>query len=161
MEERVLTEYYVYEWIRLDTNEPFYVGKGKEDRCYKLKRGNNKHFNNIVNSIPVAVNILKYNLDEITAFEYECYYIWFYRDVIGYDMCNICDGGEGCSINQKPLEERIKQRNNFEDELYSIDSNDYVFIGNNRRFVKNIKTNKIYDMIKVFEYLKKEIYSKM
>lgn len=21
-------KYYVYEWIRLDTNEPFYVGKG-------------------------------------------------------------------------------------------------------------------------------------
>ena len=27
--------YYVYEWIRLDTNEPFYVGKGKNKRCYK------------------------------------------------------------------------------------------------------------------------------
>ena len=25
-------EYYVYEWIRLDTNEPFYVGKGKGNR---------------------------------------------------------------------------------------------------------------------------------
>lgn len=24
--------YYIYEWIRLDTNEPFYVGKGKGNR---------------------------------------------------------------------------------------------------------------------------------
>lgn len=24
-----MNDYYVYEWIRLDTNEPFYVGKGK------------------------------------------------------------------------------------------------------------------------------------
>lgn len=30
-------EYYVYEWIRLDTNEPFYVGKGKKDRWKNLK----------------------------------------------------------------------------------------------------------------------------
>lgn len=22
-------KYYIYEWIRLDTNEPFYVGKGR------------------------------------------------------------------------------------------------------------------------------------
>ena len=25
-------KYYVYEWIRLDINEPFYVGKGCGDR---------------------------------------------------------------------------------------------------------------------------------
>ena len=31
-------KYYVYEWIRLDTNEPFYVGKGHGSRCYKLSR---------------------------------------------------------------------------------------------------------------------------
>ena len=30
--------FYVYEWIRLDTNEPFYVGKGRDNRCYKLTR---------------------------------------------------------------------------------------------------------------------------
>ena len=50
-----MNKYYVYEWIRLDTNEPFYVGKGKDDRWKILTRGSNKHFNNIVNSIPVAV----------------------------------------------------------------------------------------------------------
>ena len=42
--------YYVYEWIRLDTNEPFYVGKAKQYRWKALKRGNNQHFNNIVKS---------------------------------------------------------------------------------------------------------------
>ena len=89
-----MNEYYVYEWIRLDTNEPFYVGKGKGNRCYKLTRENNKHFNNIVKSISVAVNILINNLEEYEAFQYECYYIWYYRDVIGYNLCNISDGGE-------------------------------------------------------------------
>ena len=90
--------YYVYEWIRLDTNEPFYVGKGKEDRCYKLTRKNNNHFNNIVNKIPVAVNILHDNLNEQVAYDLECYYIWQYRDIIGYDMANINDGGEGQTL---------------------------------------------------------------
>ena len=32
--------YYVYEWIRLDTNEPFYVGKGKGIRWKSFDRRN-------------------------------------------------------------------------------------------------------------------------
>lgn len=90
--------YYVYEWIRLDTNEPFYIGKGKRNRCYKLIRDNNSHFNNIVKSIPVAVNILHDNLDEKTALGLEVWYIREYRDIIGYNLVNITDGGEGCVI---------------------------------------------------------------
>lgn len=88
-------KYYVYEWIRLDTNEPFYVGKGCGNRWRRLTRDDNGHFNNIVRSIPCVVNILHDNLDEQIAYDFECYYIWLYRDIIGYDMCNICDGGEG------------------------------------------------------------------
>ena len=93
-----MNDYYVYEWIRLDTNEPFYVGKGKDNRWKDKTRGQNNHFNNIVKSISVAVNILHDNLDEETAYGLECYYIWLYRDEIGYEMCNINDGGEGNSI---------------------------------------------------------------
>ena len=93
-----MSNYYVYEWIRLDTNEPFYVGKGCGNRWKDLKRGDNRHFNNIVKSIPTAVNILHDNLDEQTAFGLEVWYIREYRDVIGYKMCNINDGGEGQSL---------------------------------------------------------------
>ena len=91
-------EYYVYEWIRLDTNEPFYIGKGKGNRWKELTRGNNQHFNNIVKSIPVVVNILHDNLNEKTAFGLEVWYIREYRDVIGYDLVNMNDGGEGCAL---------------------------------------------------------------
>lgn len=90
--------YYVYEWIRLDTNEPFYVGKGKDDRWKKLTREGNNHFNNIVKSIPVVVNILHDNLDEDVALGLEVYYIWLYRDIIGYNLVNINDGGDGCAL---------------------------------------------------------------
>ena len=92
---RTINKYYVYEWIRLDTNEPFYVGKGCDDRWRKLTRGNNLHFNRIVNSVPCVVNILHDNLEEQVALDLEVWYIREYRDVIGYDLCNIQDGGEG------------------------------------------------------------------
>lgn len=95
MEER---RYYVYEWIRLDTNEPFYVGKGCNDRWRNLYRDYNPHFMNIVNKIPIAVYILLDNLTEEESFGLECYYIWLYRDIIGYDICNINDGGDGQSL---------------------------------------------------------------
>lgn len=91
-------KYYVYEWIRLDTNEPFYVGKGNGDRWCKLTRGNNHHFNRIVQSIPVAVNIIADNLEEQEAYEMEIYLIWEYRDVIGFDLVNISDGGDGVTL---------------------------------------------------------------
>ena len=93
-----MNQYYVYEWIRLDTNEPFYVGKGRGNRWKKLTRGNNHHFNNIVNSIPIAVNILHDNLTEEIANNFEVWYIREYRDIIGYELCNINDGGEGCAL---------------------------------------------------------------
>lgn len=105
--------FYVYEWIRLDTNEPFYVGKGRDNRCYKLTRGNNQHFNNIVKSVPIAVNILHDNLREDVAYDLECYYIWQYRDIIGYELVNISDGGEGTSHTEeskKKLSELAKLR---------------------------------------------------
>ena len=88
--------YYVYEWIRLDTNEPFYVGKGKGDRWRSLNR--NKYFKRIFDKYSVAVNILHDNLEENVAYGLEVYYIWLYRDIIGYELCNITDGGEGNAL---------------------------------------------------------------
>ena len=63
-----MKNYYVYEWIRLDTNEPFYVGKGKNDRCFTIRK-RNKHFCDILksceeNSIGIAINILNSNLTD-------------------------------------------------------------------------------------------------
>lgn len=84
--------YYVYEWIRLDTKEPFYVGKGKGDRWCHMKR--NDYFDRVVNKCDVVVSILHDNLDEETAFDYEWYYIDLYRN-LGYELTNIADGGSG------------------------------------------------------------------
>lgn len=90
--------FYVYEWIRLDTNEPFYIGKGCGDRWRNLKRGNNNYFNNIVKNIPVAVNILEDNLDEKTAYEYEKFYIYIYQYDWGFNLVNLTIGGDAPPI---------------------------------------------------------------
>lgn len=103
-----MNDYYVYEWIRLDTNEPFYVGKGHGERWKMLTRGNNHHFNNIVKKTDVVVNILHDNLSETEAYEIEVYYIWLYRDEIGYELCNITDGGDGCICRGKINNKSIK-----------------------------------------------------
>lgn len=65
-----MNNYYVYIYWRLDTNEVFYVGKGKDRRWKSLKR-KNKHFMNIINKHPIAVEIIKDNLTEQEAFYWE------------------------------------------------------------------------------------------
>jgi len=102
--------YYVYEWIRLDTNEPFYIGKGKEYRWNRKTRGNNNHFNNIVKSIPTAVNILENDLTEDEANKTECWYINKYKYEDGYNLVNITDGGEGVSGLKCSEENKKKYR---------------------------------------------------
>jgi len=93
--------YYVYEFIRLDYNEPFYIGKGSGNRWKELKRGNNDYFNNICKSISVAVVILHDNLEETEALQIESWYIWQLRDIQGYNLVNITDGGEGVALRGK------------------------------------------------------------
>ena len=87
--------YYVYEYIRLDTNEPFYIGKGKGTRWKNLSRKYNPKFMRIINKVDVVVNMLKINLSEEEAFEYEIEYIDSYIFDYGYDLANICPGGQG------------------------------------------------------------------
>lgn len=102
--------FYVYEWIRLDTNEPFYVGKGHGNRAYYPLR--NKYFNNIVNKIGsenLAVSFLREGLDEKTAFEYEIYYIALYRDELGFNLTNLTDGGTGGNVYIYRTEEEMKE----------------------------------------------------
>ena len=69
-----MNDYYVYIYWRLDTNEPFYVGKGKGYRITQM-HNRNKHFKNILNNIPVAVEKFKDNLTNEEANGIECWLI--------------------------------------------------------------------------------------
>ena len=121
--------YYVYEHIRLDKMEPFYIGKGKGERAYELYR--NDHHDAIVDEYGHAVVIIADNLTEEEAY-------WLERDTIedyvfnlgygidikghnDYDhnlphLTNCTWGGEGASgtipwnKGKKMPEEAIKKR---------------------------------------------------
>jgi hypothetical protein len=89
-------EYYVYEWIRLDTNEPFYVGQGKNQRAYNWS-ARNQRFKEVVEEVGrenVAVNILHDNLTQDEAFGLEYKYVTAYKYDFGYELANVTDGGE-------------------------------------------------------------------
>ena len=100
-------EFYVYEYIRADTMEPFYVGKGKGDRFLDI-RHRSKYFKMISDKMKIIVNILIDKLTEEEAFGIECWYINEYKYVYGYNLCNISDGGDGVSGVKRSEETKLK-----------------------------------------------------
>ena len=127
-----LGEYYVYEYIRLDTNEPFYVGKGKRGRWKDIK-GRNKWFIKVVNKYDVAVNILHDNLEEQVALDFECWYIHEYKYVIGYDLVNIADGGESTALSGE-LNGMYGKKHSDETKKKISDSRKDKYFGENNHF---------------------------
>lgn len=112
-----MNEYYVYMWIRTDTNDPFYVGKGKGDRAYSFQ-SRNKYFKDVIkycnnNNIDVCVCILHENLSEKEALEYECWYIDYFINECGYSLTNMTWGGDGGNkfsfLSEKEKEEYRKK----------------------------------------------------
>lgn len=99
-------KFYVYEWIRLDTNTPFYVGKGYGNR-FKKTCQRNQYFKNIHSLVKTEVKILVSNLTEKEAFEKEKEFISLYKN-LGYCEANFTDGGEGASGRAFSEESKIK-----------------------------------------------------
>lgn len=106
-----MNEYYVYEYWRLDNNTCFYVGKGKDDRCYRLS-GRSKFFTRILNKTECAMIVIETGLTEKEAHDIECMLIHRYVFEEGYDIAihkkciegtpylvNSTWGGEGVSGN--------------------------------------------------------------
>ena len=102
--------YYVYEHIRLDKMEPFYIGKGKGERAYDLYR--NDHHDAITDEYGHAVVIIADHLTEEEAYWLErdtiedyVFNLGYGIDIKGYDdydhklphLTNCTWGGEGTS----------------------------------------------------------------
>ena len=112
-------KYYVYGYIRLDTNTYFYIGKGKDNRYLNIDNRSN-HFKNILNKTNCVVEILYKNLTEKEAFQLEMDIIddlvfneGYGIDIIGinnndYYLVNCTWGGEGASYKQS--QETIDKR---------------------------------------------------
>lgn len=120
-----MNNYYVYIYWRLDTNDIFYVGKGKGNRwrrVNKTARRHNKHFMNIINKHPVVCEIVKENLTESEALYWEEKIIETLVFEFGYSidisnnrskekglhLVNQTWGGEGTS-GMKPWENKTEE----------------------------------------------------
>ncbi len=92
MEKRI---YYVYEWFKKETDEVFYVGKGKGNR-YKSLRNRNPYFMNVYNKYETDVRIVKENMTERESLEFEYELIKRYRNQFGEDcLTNLTSGMDG------------------------------------------------------------------
>lgn len=105
--------YSVYEHWRTDTNECFYVGKGKWRRVFDLHERNDRH-----RKIVAKVKRLGFNIDirpisvcmtEEAALSFERGRIAYWRS-LGNDLANIEDGGESRSGYVPSPETREKMR---------------------------------------------------
>lgn len=88
---------YVYKHIRLDTNQPFYIGIGNNIKRAYCKSRRSKHWINIANKHGYKVEILHENISWDEAKEKEKEYIKLYGRIDNNTgiLVNFTDGGEG------------------------------------------------------------------
>ena len=87
----------VYRHIRLDKNEPFYIGIGKSKHRAYSKNNRNLYWNNIVNKSIYEVELLFENVSYEFAKEKEVEMISLYgrKDLKLGSLVNLTDGGDG------------------------------------------------------------------
>ena len=120
-------DFYVYEWFNIDTNEVFYVGKGRKNR-YKNVLQRNKYFKNYYNKHMCDVRKVKININENDAFNLEIELIAKYRE-IGQAKCNLTDGGEGSTFPKGSWNDMFRKLQYlwFKDALDIMDNiEDYI-----------------------------------
>jgi hypothetical protein len=120
MADETTATYYVYRHIRLDTMQPFYIGKGKGRRPHD-KSGRSVYWNGIVNKHGYRVDILLETRLEEEAYEKEKEFIRIYgMSKNGGLLCNFNEGGYGVKgeinkgIKRPDLSERNKKGNSEE-----------------------------------------------
>ena len=86
--------YYTYGHYKKDTKQLFYIGKGKDYRAHE-KDSRSDYWRNIVNKHGYTVEIFAEWKSEQDAFIHEKFLIECFRDLT--KLCNLTDGGDGCS----------------------------------------------------------------
>lgn len=92
-------KYYVYGYIRLDTNTYFYIGKGKDNRYLRLDN-RKQHFMSILNKVECVVEILYDNLteDEALQLEVDTIYDLVFNEGYSIDIKGIKKNTNGCHL---------------------------------------------------------------
>jgi hypothetical protein len=87
----------VYEHLRNDTNEVFYVGIGAEKKRAYKKSGRTPYWKNIVEKVGYTVDIIHSDVDWDEACELEKHLILLFgrKDLGTGNLVNLTDGGEG------------------------------------------------------------------
>lgn len=121
-------EYYVYIWYIVETEEVFYVGKGKGKR-YRQVSHRNKFFTDMYNSHNCDVKKIYENLTEDEAFQKEKDTIKWFKENTNFRLTNQTDGGDGTSgwkPSQKFKDKQSKihkeqwQNEKFRDKMMAI-----------------------------------------
>lgn len=146
-----MNKYYVYEWFIIDTNEVFYVGKGKDKRAQNITQ-RNKFFKDMYNTHNCNFRIKIDNLTEEDAFKYETLLIKYYKEYYPeYRLTNQTNGGEGTSGWHPDDELKNRQskinKNRWKDENFR---NKMMEIRNNENSVYKTDEfrNKISELVK-------------
>jgi hypothetical protein len=101
-------KYYLYRHIRLDTNEPFYIGIGtkKDYKTFnsiyaraRCKVGRNKYWTNITEKTNYKIEILLESNEYEFIKNKEIEYIDYYKKL--YTLANFTKGGDGHSVKHK------------------------------------------------------------
>jgi len=90
-----MNNFYVYRYIRLDTNAPFYVGKGSGKRAVNMS-AHNEYCKRIAAAHGYRVEKMVNKIPEDLAHAKEIEFIALYKR-LGYCEANFTDGGEGRS----------------------------------------------------------------
>jgi hypothetical protein len=105
-------KYYIYLHIKLDTGEPFYIGKGSGRRAYQ-KRSRSEFWHNIVTKHGYDIILLEEELTNEEANQVEIYWIKRIgrRDLGLGPLVNLTDGGEGIIGQIVSNETKLKMSN--------------------------------------------------
>jgi hypothetical protein len=95
----------VYRHIRLDKNEPFYIGIGKTEKRAYSKHSRNRYWKSIVANTAYRVEILFDDLSWERSIEKEIELIELYgrKDLGLGTLVNLTDGGESLPGSKNPM----------------------------------------------------------
>jgi hypothetical protein len=139
-------EHYVYALVDPINRIPFYIGKGKKDRCYSHLKGcanyNEEKLNYIKNIRllgfePVVYKIIE-NLSNKHSLEYEDYFIEYYKEFLTNKKISPPDrtGSKLSEYHKKILKEKNLGK--------KLSENHKIKIGTSNSHKPNYNINKIY-----------------
>ena len=110
--------WYVYRHIRLDKNEPFYIGIGNKKnyaRAYQIKPNRrNEIWRKIFDKTEIEVEIILEGLTKNQSSEKEQEFIRLYgrKDLGTGTLCNMTDGGDGIwnCIRSNETKDKLRQQ---------------------------------------------------